>query len=170
MTVHHVISHENDCQKLEVDIPQHGKRILAEVDKHCASIDRALLRVNPQDLAGLSGQSIYRATAPPQIDQEIYFWGFGTRELRKETGVVESIFGDEIVTNAYTQYPVIPVRQCLTKKDTFSGRCHGAISPTERYSPGSSACAILHKVVPISHFISNSGLAYPRPAPAQAAA
>ena len=55
-------------------------------------------------LTGLAIQPIYRAAAPAQVDQEVYFWGFGTGQLRLETGVVtsvSSIWGDSTSTDAH---------------------------------------------------------------------
>ncbi len=102
LTVHHVI--DDDCEKIEVEIPGRAERVPASIDKHCASIDRAHLRIPPQDLRGSAIQPIYRAAAPAQVDQEVYFWGFGTGELRLETGVVTSVssfLGDSTSTDAH---------------------------------------------------------------------
>ena len=99
LTVHHVIS--DDCERIEVEIPGLEESVPASIIKHCASIDRALLRIPPQALAGLTMQPVYRAAAPAQVDQEIYFWGFGTGQLRLETGVVMSTWGDDTDTDAY---------------------------------------------------------------------
>ena len=106
LTVHHVISDENDCETIEVEIQEIEQRIPAAVVKHCASIDRGRIRVSPETLSGLSIQPIYRAAAPAQIDQEIYFWGYGPGSLRMETGVVtDDIFrdvsGSETLVDAY---------------------------------------------------------------------
>ena len=102
LTVHHVI--DNDCEKIAVEVPGHAERVPASIDKHCASIDRAQLRIPPQVLTGLRLQPILRAAAPAQKDQEVYFWGFGTGQLRLETGVVtsvSSIWGDSTSTDAH---------------------------------------------------------------------
>ena len=102
LTVHHVI--DKDCEKIAVEIPGHAERVPASIDKHCASIDRAHLRIPPLALTGLAIKPIYRAAAPAQVDQEVYFWGFGTGELRLETGVVtsvSSIWGDSTSTDAH---------------------------------------------------------------------
>ena len=101
LTVHHVVSDENDCTRIEVALQDIGNRVLATIDKHCASIDRARLHVSPEALSGLSLQPIYRATAPAQIDQEIYFWGYGPDELRMGTGIVMATLREDIVTDAY---------------------------------------------------------------------
>ena len=102
LTVHHVI--DNDCEKIAVEVPGRAERVPASIDKHCASIDRAQLRIPPQVLTGLRLQPILRAAAPAQKDQEVYFWGFGTDELRLETGVVTSVssfLGDSTSTDAH---------------------------------------------------------------------
>ena len=102
LTVHHVI--DNDCERIAVKIPGVAERVPASINKHCASIDRAQLRIPPQVLTGLRLQPILRAAAPAQKDQEVYFWGFGTGELRLETGVVTSVssfFGDSTSTDAH---------------------------------------------------------------------
>jgi S1-C subfamily serine protease len=101
LTVHHVVSDENECDKIEVEIPGIGNLIPAEVIRHCASIDRARLRISPEILANLSLQPVYRAAAPAQTDQEIYFWGYGPGELRMETGIVKDVWDEEIITDAY---------------------------------------------------------------------
>ena len=101
LTVHHVIADENECEKIELELPGLESRVLATTVKHCASIDRARLRISPQVLAGRSLQPIYRAAAPAQTDQEIYFWGYGPGELRMETGIVKSVLSKDIVTDAY---------------------------------------------------------------------
>ena len=99
LTVHHVI--DNDCERIAVKIPGHAERVPASIDKHCASIDRAQLRIPPQVLTGLRLQPILRAAAPAQKDQEVYFWGFGTGELRLETGVVTSVSRNSTSTDAH---------------------------------------------------------------------
>ena len=101
LTVHHVVADENDCEKIEVEVPGIESRIPATTVKHCASIDRARLRISPQVLSGLSLQPIYRAAAPAHADQEIFFWGYGPGELRMGTGIVKDVFGENIVTDAY---------------------------------------------------------------------
>ena len=101
LTVHHVIADENECVKIEVELPGIESRVSATTVKHCASIDRARIRISPQVLAGLSLQPVYRAAAPAQTDQEIYFWGYGPGELRMGTGIVKDVQGKNIVTDAY---------------------------------------------------------------------
>ena len=98
LTVHHVIEDEDECKVLLEGIET---QILASPVKHCASIDRARLRISPQLLSDLSLKPIYRASAPAQIDQESYFWGYGTDELRMESGIVKDILGENTVTDAY---------------------------------------------------------------------
>ena len=101
LTVHHVISDENECATIEVEVQGIENRVPATIVKHCASIDRARLRISPQALSGLSLQPIYRAAAPAQTDQEIYFWGYGSDELRMGTGIVKDVQREDIVTDAY---------------------------------------------------------------------
>ena len=101
LTVHHVVADENKCKEIEVELPGIESRVTATTVKHCASIDRARLRISPHDLPTLSFQPIYRATAPAQTDQEVYFWGYGPGELRMGTGIVVDVFGEDIVTDAY---------------------------------------------------------------------
>ena len=101
LTVHHVIADENECEKIELELPGLESRVSATIVKHCASIDRARLRISPQVLAGPPLQLVYRAAAPAQTDQEIYFWGYGSGELRMGTGIVMDTLGNNIVTDAY---------------------------------------------------------------------
>ena len=101
LTVHHVVADENECASIEVELPGIEDRVPATTVKHCASIDRARLRISPQVLSGLSLQPIYRSAAPAQADQEIYFWGYGPDELRMGTGTVMDDFGEDIITDAY---------------------------------------------------------------------
>ena len=101
LTVHHVVADENECETIEVELPGTESRTPATIVKHCASIDRARLRVSPQVLRNLSLQSIHKASAPAQIDQDIYFWGYGPGALRMETGIVKDARGEDIVTDAY---------------------------------------------------------------------
>ena len=101
LTVHHVVADEKDCAKIEVEVLGIEDRVPATTAKHCASIDRARLRISPQVLSELSLQPIYRATAPAQTDQEIYFWGYGPDELRMGTGIVKDVLREDIVTDAY---------------------------------------------------------------------
>ncbi len=100
-TVHHVVTDENECDEIEVEISGSEEGIPASVIKHCGSIDRALLRVSPEKLLGLALQPIYRAAAPAQADQEVYFWGHGSDELRMETGIVTTHLGEFTATDAY---------------------------------------------------------------------
>lgn len=101
LTVHHVIADENECGEIQVEVAGIEGRVGATTAKHCGSIDRARLFVSPRLLAGLSLQPIYRAAAPAQTDQEVYFWGYGPGELRMETGIVMDVQGESIVTDAY---------------------------------------------------------------------
>ena len=104
LTVYHVISddsHDKICESIEVEVPGLVLRIPASVSKHCASIDRAHLSVSPEALAALDIQPLHLATAPAQIDQEVYFWGFGTGQLRLETGLVERIREEKTLVDAY---------------------------------------------------------------------
>ncbi len=101
LTVHHVVADEHDCETIEVQIQGIENRIPATPVKHCASIDRARLRIPPQALSASSLQPIYRAAAPAQTDQEIYFWGYGPGELRMETGIVKDVQGKDTVADAY---------------------------------------------------------------------
>lgn len=101
LTVHHIVEEENGCDKVEVKAPGIDDRVPATVVRHCASIDRARLRVAPEALAGLYLQPIFRAAAPARPDQEIYFWGYGPGELRMESGIVRDVRGENIVTDAY---------------------------------------------------------------------
>lgn len=106
LTVHHVVVDEDerkDCENLQVKIQGQQKPIPATIIKHCASIDRARIRISPSALSSRTLQPIYRAAAPAQVDQEIYFWGYGGGEsvLRMETGVVQRISRDDITADAY---------------------------------------------------------------------
>ena len=100
LTVHHV-ANENECETIEVQLQGTESRIAAKSVKHCASIDRSLIRISAQALSALSLQLIYRAAAPAQIDQEIYFWGYGPGELRMGTGIVKDVQWEDIITDAY---------------------------------------------------------------------
>ena len=101
LTVHHVVADENECRTIEVQLQGSESRIPATPVKHCASIDRARLSIPPIALSFLSLQPIYRAAAPAQVDQEIYFWGYGPDELRMGTGIVKDVRGKDIITDAY---------------------------------------------------------------------
>ena len=101
LTVHHVVADENECERIEVELPGVEEPVPAETVKHCASIDRARLRISPQVLSRLSLRPIHRSSAPAHTDQEIYFWGYGPGELRKETGMVMDVFGEDVVVDAY---------------------------------------------------------------------
>ncbi len=101
ITVHHVVEDGNECEVVEVKVPGIDDRMPATVVRHCASIDRARLRVAPEALVGLSLQPIFRAAAPAQPDQEIYFWGYGLGELRMESGIVRDVRGENTETDAY---------------------------------------------------------------------
>ena len=106
LTVHHVVVNEaerEDCEKLYVKVQGRQERVPATIVKHCASIDRARIRVSPNPLSAMTLQPIYRAAAPAQVDQEIYFWGYGGGEgvLRMETGVVQRIGRDDVIADAH---------------------------------------------------------------------
>ena len=101
LTVHHVVADDNKCQQIEVEVLGIEGRVPATTVRHCASIDRARLQIPSTYLAGLLLQPIFRASAPAQVDQEIYFWGYGPGELRMQTGIVNDTFGSRIVTDAY---------------------------------------------------------------------
>ena len=101
LTVHHVVADENECSSIEVQLQGSEDRIPATPVKHCASIDRARLSISAMALSDLSLQQIYRAAAPAQTDQEIHFWGYGSGELRMETGIVQDVLGKDIVADAY---------------------------------------------------------------------
>ena len=106
LTVHHVVVNEaerEDCEKLYVKVQGRQEHIPATIVKHCASIDRARIRVSPNALSAMTLQPIFRAAAPAQIDQEIYFWGYGGGEgvLRMEKGLVQGISWDDVIADAY---------------------------------------------------------------------
>ena len=101
LTVHHVVADENECSSIEVQLQGSEGRISAMPVKHCASIDRARLSISAMALSDLSLQPIYRAAAPAQTDQEIHFWGYGSGELRMETGIVQDVLGKDVIADAY---------------------------------------------------------------------
>ncbi|MDE2941292.1 MAG: serine protease [Chloroflexota bacterium] len=101
LTVHHIVADENECGSIEVQLQGSESRIAATPVKHCASIDRARLSISPQSLSDLSLQPIFRASAPAQTDQEIFFWGYGSGELRMESGIVQDVRGKDIIADAY---------------------------------------------------------------------
>ena len=101
LTVHHVVADENECKRIAVVLPGIGGANPGRILKHCASIDIAVLHISPRATAGLSLQTIYWAAAPAQIDQEVFFWGYGPGRLRKETGIVREVWSDDIVIDAY---------------------------------------------------------------------
>ncbi len=101
LTVHHVIADENECKSIVVRLPGGGLPRRATTLKHCASIDRAVLRIDPSAIARLSFQPIYRSSAPAQVDQEVFFWGYGPGRIRMESGIVKEIWGDDVVMDAY---------------------------------------------------------------------
>ncbi len=100
LTAHHIVEDYNQCKRVEVLIPGSDRRFSATVEKHCASIDRAQLRVSQEGLRHLPNQRINSAYAPAQTDQTVYFWGYGTGRLRFESGIVEENFWSETVTVA----------------------------------------------------------------------
>ena len=101
LTVHHVVDDENDCETIEVEHAWLSERIKATVVKHCASIDRARLRVSRTVFRDRNLATIHRATAPAQIDQEIYFLGYGTDTPRRESGLVLDVLAESVITDAY---------------------------------------------------------------------
>ncbi len=106
LTVHHLVADENECKTIEVYVQGIEDNLTATSIKHCASIDRALLRISPQSLSALFLERIYRAAAPAQVDQEIFFWGYGPGRVmypnaRMETGIVKDTLWGDITTDAY---------------------------------------------------------------------
>ena len=101
LTVHHVVDDENDCETIEIGHDALSERIEATVVKHCASIDRARLRVSRVAFHDQNLATIQRATAPAQVDQEVFFWGYGPGELRMEKGIVIDVWSDSVITDAY---------------------------------------------------------------------
>ena len=89
LTAHHVVQEENECERIEIELYMESSRIVVDLEKHCASMDRAVLRIPANDRAFLKLPKLFRSSAPAHIDQEIYFWGYGTGTLRLEKGVVE---------------------------------------------------------------------------------
>ena len=101
LTAHHIVEADNECSRVEIQLLGSKNRISATVYKHCASIDRAQLRVPPGELRYLPNQELYRAHAPAQVDQIAYFWGYGKGSLRVEGGIVESIWSDTVTMSAH---------------------------------------------------------------------
>ena len=101
LTVHHVVADENECQRIEVEVPGIERRVPATTVRHCASIDRARLQMPQTYLRSLSLHPIFRSNAPAQADQEVYFLGYGPGELRMENGIVTDVFGSDVVIDAY---------------------------------------------------------------------
>ena len=94
LTAHHIVEADNECSRIEIQPVGNPNRVAVNVEKHCASIDRAQLRVPQEGLPYLSNQETYHAHAPAQVDQMVYFWGYGTGSLRVETGIVERVWSD----------------------------------------------------------------------------
>ena len=45
LTVHHVVADENECERIEVQLPGVADRVPATTIRHCASIDRARMQI-----------------------------------------------------------------------------------------------------------------------------
>ena len=45
MTAHHVVEEENECERIEIEPYMASSRIVVNLEKHCASMDRAVLRI-----------------------------------------------------------------------------------------------------------------------------
>ena len=101
LTVHHVVADVNKCQRIEVEVAGIEGRVPATTVRHCASIDRARLQIPQTYLRSLSFAPIFRANAPAQADQEVYFLGYGPGELRMESGIVTEASGRNVVIDAY---------------------------------------------------------------------
>ena len=100
LTAHHIVETDNECSRIEIQPVGNPIRVAATVDRHCASIDRAQLRVSQEGLNYLPNQELYRAQAPAQVDQKVYFWGYGRGSLRVEEGIVESIWSERVTVTA----------------------------------------------------------------------
>ncbi len=101
LTAHHIVEENNECSRIEVQLPGSKIQAAATVDKHCASIDIAHLRVSQEGLRHLPDQGLYRASAPAQVDQLVYFWGLGKGSSRMEAGIVESIWSNTVTVAAH---------------------------------------------------------------------
>ena len=133
LTVHHVVADENECDRIEVETGEADRRLLANILKHCASIDRARLRISPYEINTRTLAPIYRSSAPAQVDQEIHFWGYGPGRLRMGSGVVKEIWGNDSVTDAYA-VPGDSGAPVLMKRGTCSEQYPAAIDRIERCS------------------------------------
>ena len=101
LTAHHVVEDANGCERVEIEPLSGERRIVVTVEEHCASIDRGHLLI-PAEARGLFiDQQVYFASAPPQVDQQAYFWAYGSEGLRLEEGIVESSFGEQFTLSAY---------------------------------------------------------------------
>ena len=89
LTAHHVVEEENECERIEIEPYMASSRIVVNLEKHCASMDRAVLLIPANNQEILEIPELFRSSAPAQIDQEIYFWGYGTGTLRLEKGIVK---------------------------------------------------------------------------------
>ena len=89
LTAHHVVREENECKRIEIESNMSSSRIIVNLENHCASIDRAVLRISADHRGLFRVPVLSRASAPAQADQEVYFWGYGTGALRLEKGIVE---------------------------------------------------------------------------------
>ncbi|MYE54518.1 MAG: trypsin-like peptidase domain-containing protein [Chloroflexi bacterium] len=118
LTNHHVITykddrspHDKDCDQIHVRVQGLRNILQATLVKHCATIDRARIRIiDTTTLTELRLPTISRATAPAQRDQEIYYWGYGGDTFRYEikqnppelkTGVVQTISWDDVIVDVF---------------------------------------------------------------------
>ena len=86
---HHVVEEDNECTRIEIEASPGSPRIVVNLEKHCASMDRAELRIPLDEREIFKMPKLFLSSAPAQIDQEVYFWGYATGSRRMEAGIVE---------------------------------------------------------------------------------
>ena len=89
LTAHHVVEEDNECTRIEIEASPDSPRIVVNLEKHCASMDRAELRIPLEERELFKLPKLFLASAPAQVDQEVYFWGYGTGSRRMESGILE---------------------------------------------------------------------------------
>ena len=89
LTAHHVVEEDNQCTRIEIEASPGSPRIVVDLEKHCASMDRAELRIPLDEREIFKLPKLFLSSAPAQVDQEVYFWGYATGSRRMEAGIVE---------------------------------------------------------------------------------
>ena len=89
LTAHHVVEEDNECTRIEIEASPGSPRIVVNLEKHCASMDRAELRIPLGNENFSNCPNCFSLVPLHKLIKKFIFGGYGTGSRRMEAGIVE---------------------------------------------------------------------------------